>query len=199
METDKRYFFEGLFIIVFASAAALFFVWLSNSGRSDDVVYRMHFAESVSGLAVGDPVKFHGVDVGTVKSLQIDDNDQRLVQVDVKLRKDTPVKSDTRAVLKFKGITGVMFIELTGGGEKSKSLVASTPAGQMPEIPVEKSVIAELLDQLPKVVAKFSGIEDKVNKVATDVGDLTGKLHDKFIPDKKKAKPAPGEPQQPSN
>ncbi len=37
METDKRYFIEGLFIIGFAVAAALFAVWLANSGDSDDV------------------------------------------------------------------------------------------------------------------------------------------------------------------
>ena len=65
MESDKRYFIEGLFIIGFTVAAALFAVWLGSPGSRDDVLYRIHFAESVSGLAVGDPVKFHGVDVGT--------------------------------------------------------------------------------------------------------------------------------------
>ena len=49
METDKRYFVEGLFIIGFAVAAALFAVWLMNTGQRDDVIYRIHFAESVSG------------------------------------------------------------------------------------------------------------------------------------------------------
>ncbi len=72
METDKRYFIEGLFIIGFAVAAALFAVWLANSGESDDVTYRIHFAESVSGLSLGDPVKFRGVDVGKVKTMALD-------------------------------------------------------------------------------------------------------------------------------
>ena len=102
METDKRYFFEGLFIVVFAVGAALFFVWLHNSGHRDDVTYRIHFAESVSGLALGDPVKFRGVDVGTVRAMALDPDDPRLVQVDVRLRKDTPVKTDTRAILKLR-------------------------------------------------------------------------------------------------
>jgi phospholipid/cholesterol/gamma-HCH transport system substrate-binding protein len=63
METDKHYFIEGLFIIGLAVATAFFFVWLSSSGHSDDVLYRIHFNESVSGLSVGDSVKFRGVDV----------------------------------------------------------------------------------------------------------------------------------------
>ena len=88
METDQHYFFEGLFIIVFAVAAAVFAVWLGSPGQRDDVVYRIHFPDSVSGLAVGDPVKFRGVDVGTVKSIAIDPENSRLVLVDVRLRKD---------------------------------------------------------------------------------------------------------------
>ena len=87
MEADKRYFLEGLFIIALAIAAALAFIWLSKSGQRDDVLYRIHFSESVSGLSLGDPVKFHGVDVGTVKAMAIDSKDPRLVEVDARMRR----------------------------------------------------------------------------------------------------------------
>src|SRR5215813_10973715 len=161
METDKHYFFEGLFIVVFAVGAALFFVWLTNTGHRDDVTYRIHFAESVSGLAVGDPVKFRGVDVGTVKAMALDSDDPRLVRVDVRLRKDTPVKTDTRAMLKLKGITGVVFIELNGGSPQAQSLVAATGDGRIPEIASEKSSLNAFLDELPKVVERFAHLEDR--------------------------------------
>ena len=110
MESDKHYFFEGLFIIGFSVAAAIFAVWLGSTGRHDDVLYRIHFPDSVSGLSVGDPVKFRGVDVGTVKTMIIDPDNARLVLVEVRLRKETPVKTDTRASLTLKGITGVVYI-----------------------------------------------------------------------------------------
>src|SRR4030095_8299508 len=113
METDKRYFIEGLFIIGFAIAAALFAVWLVNTGQRDDVIYRIHFAESVSGLSLGDPVKFRGVDVGSVTTIALDAANSQLVQVDVRLRKHTPVKTDTKASLKLKGITGGVYVQLT--------------------------------------------------------------------------------------
>ncbi len=77
METDKHYFVEGLFIIGIAVAAAFFSVWLVSSGHRDDVLYRIHFTESVSGLAIGDPVKFHGVDIGSVKTMTLDPEAQR--------------------------------------------------------------------------------------------------------------------------
>jgi phospholipid/cholesterol/gamma-HCH transport system substrate-binding protein len=176
METDKHYFMEGLFIIGFALAAALFAVWLGSPGQRDDVLYRIHFPESVSGLAVGDPVKFSGVDAGTVKSIINDPDDARLVQVDVRLRKNTPVKTDTRASLAIKGITGVIYVELSGGGKTAKPLLAVTPADKVPEIPFEKSGLKAMLDDLPKVVEKFMSIENQAKHVVTEVGALTNKV-----------------------
>jgi phospholipid/cholesterol/gamma-HCH transport system substrate-binding protein len=176
METDKHYFMEGLFIIGFALAAALFAVWLGSPGQRDDVLYRIHFPESVSGLTVGDPVKFRGVDAGTVKAIINDPDDARLVQVDVRLRKNTPVKTDTRASLAIKGITGVIYIELSGGGKTAKPLLAVTPPDQVPEIPFEKSGLKAMLDELPKVVEKFMSIENQAKQVVTEVGALTDKV-----------------------
>lgn len=176
METDKHYFIEGLFIIVFTVAAAIFAVWLGSPGHHDDVIYRIHFPDSVSGLTVGDPVKYRGIDVGTVKSMIIDPDNPRLVLVDVRLRKETPVKTDTRASLALKGITGVVFIELNGGDPAAKTLLAVTPQGKIPEIPSEKTGLKAMLDELPKLVEKFGAIEDQVKKVATNVGALTDKV-----------------------
>ena len=176
MESDKHYFFEGLFIIVLAVAAAIFAVWLGSTGRHDDVTYRIHFSDSVSGLAVGDPVKFRGIDVGTVKSMIIDPDNTRLVLVDVRLRKETPVKTDTRASLTMKGITGVVFIELNGGDPAAKTLLAVTPPDKVPEIPSEKTGLKAMSDELPKLVEKFSAIEDQIKKVVTSVGGVTEKV-----------------------
>ena len=178
MESDQHYILEGLFIIVLAFAAAIFAVWLGSPGRHDDVTYRIHFTDSVSGLAVGDPVKFRGVDAGTVKSIIIDPDNSRLVLVEVRLRKETPVKTDTRASLAMKGITGVVFIELNGGDPAAKALLAVTAQGKTPEIPSEKTGLKAMLDGLPKLVEKFSAIEDQVKKVVTTVSGVTEKVKD---------------------
>ncbi len=178
METDRHYFFEGLFIIVFCIAAAIVAVWLGSPGRHDDVTYRVRFPESVSGLAAGDAVKYRGIDVGTVKSMALDPVDPRLVVVDVRLRKDTPVKTDTRASLAMKGITGVVFIELNGGTPAAKLLLDVAPPDKVPEIASEKTGLKAALDQLPKLVEKFSVIEDEARKVVKSAGELTEKVKD---------------------
>ena len=199
MESDKRYFFEGLFIIFFTLAIVLAFVWLSRAGHRDDVTYRIRFNESVSGMSLGDPVKFRGVDVGTVKSMALDADDPRRVQVEVRLRKDAPVKTDTKATLKMKGITGVVLIELDGGSPKAELLAAATSEGQVPEIASEKSNLTAFLDQLPKVVQKFNKIEEKTSKVLEDVGEVTQKVKENPSvllrrPKDQKEPKAPGSP-----
>ena len=176
METDKNYFIVGLFIIGFFVAAALFAVWLVGTGHRDDVLYRIHFAESVSGLAVGDAVKFNGVDVGTVKAIALDPTDPGLVQVNIGLHKEVPVKTDTKATLKLKGITGVVFIELDGGSPNALTLLASTREGQIPEIVSEKSALNATLDLLPRLLERFASIENQLTKVLTDVGGVTSEI-----------------------
>ena len=176
MESDKRYFIEGLFVIGLSVALAFFFVWLTRSGNKDDVLYRIHFSESVSGLSLGDPVKYLGVDVGMVSAMTIKPDDPSQVQIDVKLHKDAPVKTDTKATLQFKGITGTFFVELSGSTAGAKNLVEETPKGQVPEIPAVKSTLSTLMEQLPKVIAKFSKIEDQTKKVVSDIGAVTAKV-----------------------
>jgi phospholipid/cholesterol/gamma-HCH transport system substrate-binding protein len=132
----------------------------------------------VSGLALGDAVKFRGVEVGTVSSMALDPDNPRLVQVDVRLRKDTPVKTDTRASLKLKGITGVVYVELNGGSPAAARLTQATPEGRIPEIPYEKSGIAVLVEQLPKVVEKFAALEDQAHKAVADVRGVTREIKD---------------------
>ena len=176
METDKRYFVAGLFIIVLTLGTAIAFMWLAGSDRRDDVTYRIPFKESVSGLVRGEIVKYRGVDVGTVKSMALDESDPRIVDVTVSLRKEAPIKIDTKAMLKIKGVTGSLFVELSGGTPKSQTLLAATAEGQTPVIASEKSSLTTAMDQLPRVVEKFGVIEEQAKGVLNDVGEFTKKV-----------------------
>ena len=176
MENDKRYFIAGLFIIGLSVGTMLAFMWLAGSERRDDVMFRIKFTESVSGLAVGEAVKYRGVNVGTVKSMALDTSDPRLVEVSVSLRKQAPIKTDTKAMLKLKGITGGVFVELSGGSPNTETLLAVTKVGEVPEIPSEKSSLTTALDKLPQVIEKFSAVEDQAKKVLNDVSGLAAKV-----------------------
>jgi hypothetical protein len=51
------------------------------------------------------------------------------------------------------------------GDPAARLLLAATPAGRIPEIPSEKTAFKAMLDELPKLVEKFSSFEDQASKV----------------------------------
>ncbi len=57
--------------------------------------------------------------------------------------------------------------------------------------------MSTVVDQLPKVIEKFSAIEEQTKKVVTDVGEVTGRVKEspimKIFPAKEKTTSEPAE------
>ena len=161
MQRDKHYLLVGSFVILTILAIAGFSIWLLGTQDKDKYqLYRIRFAESVSGLTVGSPVKFRGVDVGNVKDMFIDPNDITYIRVDANILRTTPIKTDTVATLKLLGITGTVFIELSGSHPDSPPLALNDDENNPPEIPAEPSTIATVMDMLPQITEKISNISE---------------------------------------
>lgn len=167
MESNRNYFMVGLFVIITVITALSFTVWIGSKDTGDFEHYRIRFAESVSGLNVGGLVKYRGVNVGFVETIQIDQHDTRLILVQVKVQKGTPIKTDTVASLKLQGITGVIFIELTGGSNEAPNLMDATQE-EIPEIKSQSSPLNAIVDRLPEVVDKTEKGIEQVNKLLSD-------------------------------
>lgn len=168
METDKHYFTVGLWLAILCLTCAFFTVWLVTSGQESDERYRIYFAESVSGLSEGSPVKYRGVSVGAVASIHIDSTDSRLIRVDVKVRQDTPVKVDTMAALKLQGITGTVYIELSAGDPHAKDIRDVAEKGTVPVIPSQASSITAIMNQMPQIMDRLASFAEQMNKLTSD-------------------------------
>lgn len=91
------------------------------------------FSESVSGLEPSSVVTFKGVPIGFVRDIQLRPGTLDVVAVELGLRKDIPIKADTRAQLKPQGITGAVQLQLDGGSPDAPELpeggtIAATPS-----------------------------------------------------------------------
>jgi len=168
MESKVNYSLVGIFVILFSIAILAFVFWLGkyNDDEAQYQYFKVYITESVSGLAPEATVKFHGVDVGLVESIQINPNNSEEVELLLKIKKTTPIKNDSTAVLKFFGITGLAFIEISGGA-KNAPLLHTSP-NNIATIPTTPSLIKRLDETLSLVVTKFSQTLDKTNNILSD-------------------------------
>jgi phospholipid/cholesterol/gamma-HCH transport system substrate-binding protein len=80
--------------------------------------YRAAF-RNVAGLNVGDEVRYGGVRVGSVTSLEIDSAPPSTIRVRLRVRRSTPVRAGTRASITQLGLLGQPYLALepgAGGG-----------------------------------------------------------------------------------
>jgi len=73
--------------------------------------YAVYFDESVQGLQVDSAIKYRGVEIGKVQSIDVAP-DYRLIEVNMKIDLEGDLHNQTIASLKTAGITGIVFIEL---------------------------------------------------------------------------------------
>lgn len=159
METKVNYTVVGFFVIV---AASIFFVaalWLSvGISPKHYNYYLVYVGESVSGLSVKAPVKYNGVEVGYVSEIRLRREDPQVVRLLLALEQGTPVSVDTEAEVVSQSLTGIAYIELSGGDPTSLPLVKKKGH----QYPVIKSVHSLM-----------SRIDAAVNRVITDFDEIT--------------------------
>ena len=67
-------------------------------------------------------LRYRGVPIGTVTQIGIDLENVELIEVTLAIKKGTPIKTDTIASLALQGITGLSFVQLTGGTRNAPTL-----------------------------------------------------------------------------
>lgn len=174
MEEKINFAVVGIFVLVLSAGIIGGVLWFS-SGKSYRTVYDVYLTymkESVSGLNLNAPVRYRGVEVGRVQKIALAPGNVEQVQLTLAIEQGTPVKVDTVAVLQTQGLTGLAFVELTGGGRDSPSL--QKQAGE--EYPVIKaapslirrldSAITALLTNLNRASENFNALMDEDNRRA---------------------------------
>lgn len=165
METKVNYAIVGLFVILLSTAFVAGILWISTGGhgRLTDY-YLVYVKESVSGLSPDAPVKYKGVNVGKVKKLSIPEGRPDQVCLLLEVQIGTPIKEDTEAVLEYQGLTGIAFVNLTGGTVESPYLKA-TPGEEYPVIKSRPSLFARLEEKLTDPLEYLIETSSRINKL----------------------------------
>ena len=124
MDTKINFFKIGLFVIALVTSLLILVFWLGKFGfekkKFDE--YQIYFKESISGLNIGSSIKYKGFEVGNVNEIKLNPLNSEEIQLNIVIKKGTPIKEDNYAILGNLGITGLKYIELKGGSNDSKLL-----------------------------------------------------------------------------
>ena len=164
METKVNYAAVGLFVIVLVAALVATILWIASGGALQKH-YDHYLAieeESVAGLNLNAAVKFNGVDVGKVHDIRLDPADPNKVTLEFAIERGTPIKTDTVAVLKTQGLTGIAYVELSGSTAAAPPLRAA-PGERYPVIRTTPSLAARLENVLSTALAKLDTTSNNIN------------------------------------
>ncbi|MBP6776073.1 MAG: MCE family protein [Piscinibacter sp.] len=189
MDNKFSYAVVGAFVLALGAVLIVGVLWLAagGTGKKRYEPYEAIFKESVSGLNVNAPVKYLGVDVGKVREIQLDPRNPQQVHLMLQIERGTPVKRDTQAVLRTQGLTGIAYVELSGGSPDSPPLEAP-PGGGLPMIPSKPSlatrienVLTTVLGNIDRTAVSLNSTLDAENRAAfkallADAADLVHAL-----------------------
>jgi phospholipid/cholesterol/gamma-HCH transport system substrate-binding protein len=166
MDDKVNYTLVGGFVLVLGALLVAGVLWLAAGlgGRQAMDAYQAVIQESVAGLSIDAPVKYLGVDVGKVARIEIDPQNSEQVRLHFLVKRGTPIKRDSVAVLKAQGLTGIAYIELSGGSAGSPPLLAGAD-GEIPTIPTKPSLSARLENVLSNVLANVDRVSNNLNAV----------------------------------
>ena len=158
-----NYTVVGRFVLVLGTALIAVILWLASGGAFQKKYdyFQAISEESVSGLSLSAPVKYNGVEVGKVKDVRLDPKNPDRVILLFAIERGTPIKTDTIAMLKSQGLTGIAHVELSGGTPQAP-LLRATADGQYPVIPTKPSLAARLENILTNLAAKLDTTSNSV-------------------------------------
>lgn len=169
MEEKVNFTVVGFFVLLLSTVLIGGVLWLA-SGKSYRTVYDTYLIfmeESVSGLNPNAPVRYHGVEVGRVQKIALAPDNVEQVKLTLSITHGTPIKTDTVALLQTHGLTGLSYIELSGGSHNAATL--TTQSGQV--FPVIKTG-PSLMTRLDTSVTALLG---NLNRSAKNINALLDK------------------------
>lgn len=167
MERDANYVAVGAFTLLVIGMAVAFVIWYSDSGDARDYTpYEIYFTGSVSGLTPGSPVRYLGVDVGSVRRITLNKERPDSVKVLAWVDAEAPITGATRASLTLQGITGLLYIDLKQVPEANGTELKQ--GERFPIIETQSSDISAFIASLPQLATRVTTLVDRVNTVFSD-------------------------------
>jgi phospholipid/cholesterol/gamma-HCH transport system substrate-binding protein len=166
LESKTNYTVVGLVVLILVAGLFSGMIWLSTGFDTKKYdLYTVYVGEAVSGLSDDSVVKYNGVKVGFVNSIELNKFDPQEVKIQIKIEEGTPVTTSTHATLINQGITGTVYLGLSASSPSPFPL-QKTPGEPYPVIPYKASFLSQLETSINDVSIGIKRIFDKENALA---------------------------------
>ena len=176
MENRAYALAAGLFTLLLGIGLFATAVWFSGEA-ADTSSYVLVSRQPLSGLNSQAPVRYRGVTVGKVVSIDFDPLEPRTILVEITVRTGTPLSRGTYAQLGSQGVTGLSYVILDDDGSKPEPLVAA--GDQLARIEVRPSFIDNVSASGQELLDSFGQVAKRVNALLSEENQrqLTRTLH----------------------
>ena len=162
MENKSHALAAGAFVILVTALLVALAAWLMRNTRISDSL-EFSTRESVTGLSTQAPVRYRGIAVGKVESIEFDPKARGNVLVSLAINQGTPITKSTYAVLGYQGVTGLAYVQLDDDGASSELLDLS--ASTTPRITLKPSLLSKLSDQGANLLIQIEETAKRVNQL----------------------------------
>jgi len=164
MEEKVNFAVVGVFVLLLGAALIGGVLWFSSGKSYNQVydIYQTYMSESVSGLNLNAPVRYRGVEVGQVQEIRLAPGNVEQVQLTLGILRGTPIKADTIALLQTHGLTGITFVELSGGSHDGLTLQAKE-GERYPIIQSGPSLITRLDTSVTALLGNLNRTSQNIN------------------------------------
>jgi phospholipid/cholesterol/gamma-HCH transport system substrate-binding protein len=164
MDAVRERTLVGLFVLISGSLLLGTIVLISGGLGSDSVRHRAYFT-FVGGVQTGAPVRYGGMLVGKVQRVRVDPANSTRIEIDIAVRRDAPVKTDSVAKISTLGPLTDNYIEITTGSQgaalaQPDSVLLSAEAFGLPQLgDAAQALLPDVQRALQKVNQNLDGLQ----------------------------------------
>lgn len=162
MENKSHALAAGAFVILVTALLIGLAAWLMRDTRVRDTL-EFSTRESVTGLQPQAAVRYRGIAVGKVESIEFDPLQRGNVLVSLAINQGTPITRSTYAVLGYQGVTGLAYVQLDDDGSSNELLRYNGDAP--PRIVLKPSLLSKLSDQGANILIQVEETAKRLNQL----------------------------------
>ncbi|MDG1870354.1 MlaD family protein [Flavobacterium frigidarium] len=173
MNTQSNHTWKlGAFVVgaLLVFAATIFFIGKQQNLFGDTLRIQANF-KNVSGLIVGNNVRFSGITVGTVDEVQLVSDSTVVVVMSIKKEVQKFIKTDAKASIGSDGLMGDKVLTISPGTHSKKMIAENGRIGSVAAVEMD-----EIMQSAKTTMENASVITDELAQFSYDMNNGKGAL-----------------------